>query len=92
MIKDNTYVQELLSTAIALIKPSSDPIVDLKIQTIKNSLQLIKLYSASCNSIPGLRGLGLEEALKLSEHIIAKEGDITNVHLNFKALSNIVKL
>lgn len=91
-MKNNSEVQALIHEAVNVLKPSNDTVVNLKVDTVKNCLTLFGLYSCSANSIPSLSGLGLDEVIKICELIIALEGDITSVSLNFKALANILIL
>lgn len=94
-MKTNDDVQALITKAAQLLDTvplSHDPVINLKKDAVKASILLVGAYSKSGNSIPALRGKGLEEVIKLSELIIDKGGDISNVHLNFKALANITIL
>jgi hypothetical protein len=94
-MKTNDDVQALITKAAQVLDTvplSHDPVVNLKKDAVKASILLLAAYSMSSNSIPALRGKGLEEVIKLSELIIDKGGDISSVRLNIQALANITIL
>ncbi len=83
-IMSNSEVQEELSHAIAILDNTEHPSAESYIA--HSILTVIKELADSGNSIPGLRGLGMEDALKLSHEI--KVNGIKNLRFNTKALSN----
>ena len=72
-------------TAIALASESekkNNEVVVTRLTFLHLSLTSIKMMSKSSNGIPGLRGLGLEKALKLSEKITAEGIDVRSVSIH----------
>jgi len=92
MLTTNSDVQALFAEAINLIPDvvvdytDPDP-VDVKTQMVKNALVYLKLYSASSNSIPGLRGLGLDEGIALAHQVIALGGKVGNLRGDSKHIA-----
>lgn len=60
-------VQREMAKAIETLKTVADP--SMEITSATNLLMTMKEFSASANGIPGLRGLGLNEALELARSI-----------------------
>lgn len=83
----NSEVQERLGIAIQVLDNSTRKSKPEAVMA-KIVLASIKERSNSGNGIPGLRGLGLEDALMLAEEII-KNGTL-NIRIDTKALANSV--
>lgn len=83
----NSEVQERLGIAIQALDNSTRKSKPEAVMA-KIVLSSIKERSNSGNGIPGLRGLGLEDALTLAEEII-KNGTL-NLRIDTKALSKSV--
>lgn len=83
----NSEVQERLGIAIQALDNSTRKSKPEAVMA-KIILSSIKERSNSGNGIPGLRGLGLEDALTLAEEII-KNGTL-NLRIDTKALSKSV--
>jgi hypothetical protein len=88
----NETAQTILHQAVShldSLPQSSDPGLQAKQELVKAVLKTYALYSASSNGIPGLRGLGTDEAVMLAKKVLAGELD-TKVSLTFS--SNLVKI
>ena len=89
---NSAETQETLAKAIELLK------AELKVQETKSfnegniaqlsivllSLESVKLLSESLNSIPGLRGMGLEEALIVAENFINNGVKMRNISIHHR--------
>lgn len=79
----NSEAQEKLSYAIAVLDNTQEPSMEATIA--HTLLSVIAERSASGNDIPGLRGLGLENALNLANEII--ENGTRNIRIDTKSLA-----
>lgn len=86
--RSNQYVQDTLSEAITALETMPNPKDEydvLKRDHLISYLKLLKGYSASGNSIPGLGGLGLEQGMKLAHTVL--DGNFKDgFRLDFKSL------
>jgi len=92
---DKTYTVEetaqLFTEARAIVlealKNEKDIGIIQKLALISAALEGVKLYSASSNGILGLRGLGLEVAIDLSEEILQNNGiDVRKLDFNYRKI------
>lgn len=94
MILTNADVQAQLGAAItrihADILTSSDELFVKKLVVAVNLLELMRMYSSSSNNIPGLRGLGLEQALLFSNQYVSQSVDMRmfDFRVLYKALGS----
>lgn len=87
---DNNEVQARFSQAIEILSESNRE-TQFEVNLVKSLLEYMKAYSASRNAIPGLRGLGLKEALMVADEIIASN-NTRNIHIDTKLLASAVSL
>lgn len=92
----NTYAQKLLSeteTKLQAHYVSLEGIDALRCELVLKHITLIKILSASKNEIPGLRGLGLENAITFCEaYTDSKNNNIRSFKLSamFKSLGQVL--
>lgn len=81
----NLIVQEKLQAAVTklgvLAAEEKDEVGQQVLTLLQTTLALLKLYSASGNEHPGLRGLGLEEALDWADRVL--EEKFTAAHIKY---------
>jgi hypothetical protein len=93
MLLTNADVQSQLNTAINQIHVdllnNADALFAHKLTVAVNLLELMKAYSASSNDIPGLRGMGLEQALNFANQYVScrKDSRMFDFTSLYKALS-----
>lgn len=76
-----------------LIDGITDEVTFLRLQIIRNAVQLVTVLSASANGIPGLRGIGLENTLLLAQRINAQEKlTAKDFDIKFRLLTNSISL
>lgn len=77
MALQDQQVQDTLAAAILIIKATleqeKDEFVETKLNVLFYFLTHMRQKSKSANGIPGQRGLGLEEAVAISESIILQQ-------------------
>lgn len=73
MLLTNNVMQTELQSALNVIEEQQNhphnELQQLRLQILHDMLMLMKLSSASGNSIPGLRGLGADEGFALAQQI-----------------------
>lgn len=91
MIITNAHAQSVFAQAIELVPDvnidiSNPSVEDVKTQMVKTILIYLKMFTASSNDNPVLRGLGFEEGFALAEKIIETGGNIATVKIDSKSL------
>ena len=79
-------VEEILKKEIETVPLDSSS----RMQLLFSLINAVRLYAASGNSIPGLRGLGLDETITLAQSIIAKQ-TISEKEILIYSYKNIAK-
>ena len=92
----NEYAQKILIEAELKLQKhylKLNGIDALRCEIVLKNVTLIRTLSASSNEIPGLRGLGLEQAISFCEtYIKSEKPDIRSFNLSttFKSLGHIL--
>lgn len=91
----NDEAQTIFAHALTLLTEAETPSNEdmlIKHNFAIVSLQIIKAYSASGNTIPGLGGLGLQEGIALAEQIIQTNGNVSKFRYDFKAIAKTLTI
>ena len=97
---NSVETQETLAKAIELLKAerqvqenkSFNEVNVVKLSILILSLESVKLLSESGNSIPGLRGMGLEEAIAAAENLVENGINTRNISIQHRALFSGITL